>query len=276
MAHPTGPVRRVFLRAPAGAEGWDRCGWRSAPDEEALRAEHEALRGILRDAGAEVLVGEPSPGNPDSIYACDPALVTRDGVILLRPGKEVRIEEPQNHGVDLETAGVPVIGRLEAPATAEGGDLMWLDERTLIAGRSYRTNDAGIEAVRRFLPGTDVLAFDLPHHLGPRDVFHLMSVISPLDRDLVVAYPPLVPVRLMQLLTDRGIRIVEVPEAELRTQGPNVLALGPRRALALEGNPETRRRMEAAGVEVRTYRGDQISRRGDGGPTCLTLPLVRA
>jgi dimethylargininase len=57
--------------------------------------------------------------------------------------------------------------------------------------------------------------------------------------------------------------------------GPNVLALAPRRALAIEGNGETRRRMEAAGVEVLTYAGREISRKGDGGPTCLTKPLSR-
>ncbi len=83
------------------------------------------------------------------------------------------------------------------------------------------------------------------------------------------------PVRLHQLLHDRGIHLIEVPDAEFPTMGPNVLALGPRIALALEGNDETRRRMELAGVEVRTYRGDEISRKGDGGPTCLTRPLRR-
>ena len=69
--------------------------------------------------------------------------------------------------------------------------------------------------------------------------------------------------------------MVEVPEDEFPTMGPNVLALGPRIALALDGNPETRRRLEAHGVEVRVYRGEEISTNGDGGPTCLTRPLTR-
>ena len=103
-----------------------------------------------------------------------------------------------------------------------------------------------------------------------------MSFLSPLDADLAVAYLPLMPVRLVELLRERGIELVEVPEEEFATMGPNVLALAPRVALALEGNDETRRRMERAGVDVRTYRGDEISRKGDGGPTCLTRPLLRA
>jgi N-dimethylarginine dimethylaminohydrolase len=203
--------------------------------------------------------------------------MTDGGAILLRPGKEGRRAEPSAVEHDLTALGVPISGRLEQPATAEGGDMFWLDDHTLAVGRGYRTNDEGITALRELLePHAEALAFDLPHLRGPGECLHLMSFISPLDRDLAVVYPPLVPVRLMEALQERSIAVVEVPEEEFETMGPNVLALGPRVALALEGNPETRRRMEAAGVEVRTYRGDELSRKGDGGPTCLTRPLVRS
>jgi N-dimethylarginine dimethylaminohydrolase len=146
-----------------------------------------------------------------------------------------------------------------------------------LVGRGYRTNDAGIEQLRALLMprGVVVVAFDLPHLHGPRECLHLMSFVSPLDRDLAVVYLPLMPVRLVELLQARGIGFVDVPEEEFDSMGPNVLALGPRKALALDGNPETRRRMEAAGVEVLVYEGSDISRKGDGGPTCLTKPLVR-
>ena len=153
--------------------------------------------------------------------------------------------------------------------------MFWLDTRTLLVGRGYRTNDEGIEQLRRLMPDVDVVAFDLPYRHGPDQCLHLMSLLSPLDRDLVVGYAPLMPVRLVELLAFRHVELVSVPHDEFETMGPNVLALGPRRALALEGNLETRRRMEAAGVEVSTYRGDEISRKGDGGPTCLTRPLAR-
>jgi N-dimethylarginine dimethylaminohydrolase len=165
---------------------------------------------------------------------------------------------------------------MEAPATAEGGDLFWLDRSTLLAGRSYRTNDAGIAQLRSLLGSSvDVVAFDMPHLHGPDECLHLMSFISPLDVDLAVVYLPMVPVRLTETLREREVALVEVPDEEFPTMGPNVLALGPRIALALDGNPETRRRMERAGVDVRTYVGSEISRKGDGGPTCLTRPLER-
>ena len=120
-----------------------------------------------------------------------------------------------------------------------------------------------------------MLAFDLPHLRGPGEVLHLLSLISPLDDDLAVAYLPLLPVRLVELLERRGIRIVEVPDDEFESMGANVLALGDRRALMLMRNVETRTRLEAAGVEVLTYEGRELSK-GDGGPTCLTRPLLRS
>jgi N-dimethylarginine dimethylaminohydrolase len=235
-----------------------------------------AFAALLAVAGAEVVVEEANDRNPDAVYVYDPVLVGNDGAVLLRPGKEGRRGEPAAMEADLRAAGIPVAARLEAPALAEGGDTVWLDERTLLVGVGYRTNTAGVDAIAAALPGVDVLAFDLPHLHGPGEVLHLMSLLSPLDADLAVVYLSLMPVRLVELLAERGIQLVEVPDEEFETMGPNVLALGPRVALALEGNDETRRRMERAGVDVRVYRGDELSRKGDGGPTCLTRPLLRA
>jgi N-dimethylarginine dimethylaminohydrolase len=164
---------------------------------------------------------------------------------------------------------------MEAPATAEGGDTVWLDHATLLVGHGYRTGAAGIAALRAAFRDAEVITLDLPHWNGSHEVMHLMSFLSPLDRDLALVYPRIAPVRLLELLAGRGVTVVEVPDEEFATMGPNVLALGPRRALALEGNDETRRRMERAGVDVITYRGDEISRKGDGGPTCLTRPILR-
>lgn len=271
-------LRRVLVRPPDtdAADSWERYGWHRPPDVARAIEEHERFRSILADAGAEVIVSQaPVPGDPDAVYAYDPLLLTNEGSILLRPGKEGRRAEPEALARDVNAAGIPIAGRLEAPATAEGGDLCFLDERTLLAGIGYRTNEAAISQLRRLLPEVDVVAFDLPHLGGPSRCLHLMSFLSPLDADLVVAYPPLMPVRLLQLLADRAVDVVEVPEPEFASMGPNVLALGPREALSLEGNPETERRMQAAGVTVRTYAGDEISRNGDGGPTCLTRPLLR-
>jgi N-dimethylarginine dimethylaminohydrolase len=274
----TDPLRRVLVRPPQAADAgrWREYGWRAEPDAAVAAAEHEALRAILERAGAEVVIAQGEPGNPDAIYAYDPVLVGDRGAVLLRPGKEGRLGEPTALEADLERAGIPVAARIEAPGTIDGGDTVWLDRETLLVGRGYRTNAAGVEQLQAAFPDAEVLSYDLPHWNGRGEVMHLMSLISPLADDLALVYPRLAPVRLIELLHERGIETIDVPDEEFETMGPNVLALAPRRALALEGNEETRRRLEAAGVEVVTYKGDEISRKGDGGPTCLTRPLLRA
>jgi dimethylargininase len=273
----TGELRRVLLRAPRAADlhGWRACGWRAEPDAAAIAREHEALCGILERAGAEVVLAEsPAEGNPDAIYTFDPVLVDGGGAVLLNPGKACRREEAAALGEDIRRAGVPVAARLEGEEHAEGGDLIRLDERTLLAGRGYRTNDTGILRLRELLPELEVHVFDLPHWRGRGEVMHLLSLLSPLADDLVVAYPPLLPVRLAQLLEQRDIEIIAVPNEEFETMGANVLAVAPRVALAVDGNPQTRNRLERAGVEVEVYEGKELSK-GDGGPTCLTCPLLR-
>jgi dimethylargininase len=272
-------LRRVLVRSPETVDlgRWRAFGWLAEPDAALAAKQHEAFCGTLREAGAEVLFASAdATGDPDAVYTCDPAIMSDRGALILRPGKEARRAESAAMVEDLGTLGVPIALEMAEPATAEGGDTMWLDERTLLVGRSYRTNDAGIGALSEALPGVDVQAFDLPHLQGPDACLHLLSLLSPLDDDLVVAHVPQTPIRLLELLRERGVGIVEVPEEEFGTMGPNVLALAPRVALAVDGNAETRRRMEAAGVEVFVYEGSEISHKGEGGPTCLTRSILRA
>jgi dimethylargininase len=271
----TAPLRRVFVRRPGGSERWQEYGWRAEPDPVRILEEHEHLCDLLAAAGAEVIVGDPLDSSLDAVYVHDPAAVTGAGAVLLRPGKDARRAEVEAIERDLRVAGIPILARLEEPATAEGGDMLWLDDATLVVGRGYRTNDAGVDALRRAFPDADVIAVDLPHYHGRGEVMHLLSLVSPLADDLAVVYLPLMPVRLVELLEARGVGFVHVPDEEFESMACNVLALGPRRALALAGNAETRRRLEAAGVEVVVYEGDELSRKGDGGPTCLTRPLLR-
>ena len=273
----TAPLRRVLLRPPQADDLrlWQEYGWRAEPDPVGIAREHAALCELLAGAGAEVVLAEaPVEDDPDAIYVYDPALIVDDGALLLRPGKAGRRAEPAALGVDLTRAGVPVAAQLDAPALAEGGDLIRLDERTLLVGLGYRTNQAGADVLAE-ATGLDVVAFDLPHWHGESEVMHLLSLLSPLADDLVAAYTRLLPVRLAQLLAERTIEIVEVPGGEFESMGANVLALAPRVALVVEGNPETRERLERAGVEVLAYEGKELSK-GDGGPTCLTCPLLRA
>ena len=273
----TAPLRRVLVRPPGtDFSRWHEYGWLAEPDAKRIAEEHEGFRVALEESEAEVVIAaKATDENPDAVYVFDPAFVADAGAILLRPGKEARRGEVQAMRADFEAAGVPIAAELTEPALAEGGDAFWLDQRTLVVGLGYRTNGAGAAQLGAALPGVEVVTVDLPHHHGRDHCMHMLTLISPLDTNLALVYLPLLPVRLVQLLEARGIELVEVPDEEFKTMACNVLALRPRTALALEGNPETRRRMEAAGVDVRVYAGDELSRKGEGGPTCLTLPLER-
>ncbi len=275
------PLRRVLVRRPDEAFGnADPARWHytARPDLEEARREHDVLTELLRSAGAEVIEhSEPQPDRADAIYVFDPALITDRGAILLRMGKALRRGEEEALGRRLQEIGVPLLPALQGEATAEGGDLLWLDSRTLAAGLGFRTNAEGLRQLRIILGtmGVEVMPVELPYFGGPEACLHLLSLISLVDDDLAVVYPPLLSVSFWRLLQDRGFRLIEVPEEEFPTQGPNVLALAPRKALMLEGNPVTRRRLEEAGCEVLTYRGREISLKAEGGPTCLTRPVLR-
>lgn len=275
-----GPLRRVLVKRPDEAFGSaDPARWHYTvrPDLDEARREHDALVEILADAGAEVIEHpESQPDRADAIFVFDPALVTDRGAVMLRMGKELRRGEEAAMARRFQEIGVPILGELEGSATAEGGDLLWLDSNTLAVGQGFRTNAEGLRQLREILTGIEVLPVELPYFTGPEACLHLLSLISIVDRDLAVVYPPLMPVSFWKLLQDRGFRLVEVPEEEFPTMGPNVLALAPGRCLMLEGNPETRRRLERAGCEVTTYRGREISLKAEGGPTCLTRPIWRS
>ena len=270
-------VQDAFTDQACVAREWQGLNYTAEPDLTRAAAEYAAFVEILRAAGAAVReLGRSPDVGLDSLYARDASIVTPRGLVLCRMGKPQRSGEPAAHGRAFDAWGLPVIGAIRAPGQLEGGDLLWLDGHTVVVGRGYRTNDEGISQLRALLPAdVECVVVGLPHWRGPADVFHLMSIISPVDRNLAVVYAPLMPVPFRERLLDAGFDLVEVPDAEFDSMGANVLALGPRRALMLDGNPITRRRLEAAGADVVVYRGVEISLKGGGGPTCLTRPLRR-
>ena len=262
------------------AAQWKSLHFTAPPDREAAIDEYERFLDVLRAGGTDVYLLPRDGGTTlDSLYARDASIVCPHGIILCRMGKPARETEPDAQRRAFESFGPAfgVYGRIEPPGLLEGGDVVWLDARTLLVGRGYRTNAEGIRQLRVLLgESIDVIDIPLLHWRGESDVMHLMSLISPIDRDLAVVYSRLLPVPFRKLLLGRGYRLVEVPDDEFDSMGCNVLALGPSRCVMLAGNPRTRAALEAAGVEVIEYAGNEISVKGCGGPTCLTRPIVRA
>lgn len=273
------PLRRVVVRPPDGALGSaDSAEWHYGrrPDLDAARDEHAGLVRLLEEDGAEILVHDaPLDGLADAMFTHDPVLVTDAGTIVLRMGKELRRGEEEALAAALERHGVPIAGRLTAPAIAEGGDLLWLGPDTLAVGLGFRTNGAALDQLRSLLPDVKLISVPLPYGQGAAACLHLMSLISVVDHDLAVVHLPLLPVPFYELLTARGYRLVEVPTEELATHGTNVLATAPGRCIMLEGNPRTQAALEEAGCTVRTYQGNEITLTCEGGATCLTRPVLR-
>ena len=280
-----GRIQRVILKSASSAfqsdakiaEEWKALNYLSPVDLAKAREEYGVFQTYFQEMGAEVLLLPASETSMDSIYCRDAALATDFGLILCNMGKPARSPEPMAIEAFCKEQGINILGKVEAPGTCEGGDICWLDEKTLAVGHTYRTNEDGIRQLRNMLEpkGIEVLQVELPHYKGPSDVFHLMSVISPLDKDLAMVYSPLMPIHFRKELLKRGFRLVECPEEEFDSMGCNVLALAPGKCLIIKGNPISIARLKGAGCEVIEYEGQEISQKGFGGPTCLSRPLER-
>ncbi len=275
------PLRTVLVRRPDESfavpdpQSW---GYTARPNLDGAQREHDAFTSLLRSAGVDVNYhAEPQPGRADSIFVHDPAIVTDEGAIVLRMGKALRRGEEASIAKAFEANGVPILASLYGGATAEGGDLLWVNHDLLAVGQGFRTNAEGLRQLTEILREVRVrtLPVHLPYFHGPASCLHLMSLISLVDQDLAVVYPRLLPAPLWQFLKDEGFDFVEVPDEEFDTIAPNVLALAPRECIMIEGNPITKGRLEATGCRVRTYHGKEISLKAEGGATCLTRPILR-
>jgi len=275
------PLRRVLVRKPAppaSEHDQARFGYPRAPNHDAACAEHTAFVGKLSDLGVDVIEAEaPEDGLLDAIFPYDPSFTTDGGMLLCRPGKDARLPEVELARSAARALDIPIVGEILEPGTAEGGDMCWIDANTLAVGEGYRTNVAGIDQLQIFLRplGVDVVRVPLPYWHGPSECLHLLSLISPVDEKVAVVYLPLLPVPFVKFLEREGWSFIEIPDAEFASQGSNVLAIAPGKVLLLKDNPVTIGRLEAAGIEVRTYTGDEISHNRAGGPTCLTRPVLR-
>jgi len=257
---------------------WKALGFTAPPDMAATLAEWDAFVALLESLEVQTLrLPIHQSVGLDSLYTRDASVVCDRGVILCRPGKVARRNEPMAQEATLVEVGIPILGTIEGDGCLEGGDVVWLDERTLAVGRGYRTNASGIAQLTEHLQGLvdEVIVAHLPHGQGPRDVFHLMSALSPVNASTAVVYSPMLSVPFREVLLERGMDLLEVPDDEYPTLGCNVLSVGPQRCVMLAGNPVTRARLEAKGIEVHVFAGQDICLKGSGGPTCLTRPLRR-
>ena len=280
------PIKRVLIKHPKNAyknqskvdQESPQLNYLDVPDFEKAKTDYDKFVEFLESCDIEIhFLPEKDTTSIDSVYIHDPCVVSNGGVILCTMGKDARVPESKAVEAYFESIGVPILGQIEFPGTLEGGDVVWIDERTVAVGEGYRTNTEGIRQFKNLLGDhvDEVISVPLPHWTGPADCLHLMSNISPIDHDLYLVYSRLLPVPFRQYLLDRQMKLIEVPDEEYESMGCNVLAVAPRKVIMLKGNPITQKRLETKGVDVHTYDGKEISLKGAGGPTCLTRPFLR-
>jgi N-dimethylarginine dimethylaminohydrolase len=271
-------VTNAFIDIEKISREWKMLNYLRSPDFEKGKTEFNGFENLLEKGGAELLQFPKDDSlSLDSIYCRDASIATNLGMIICNMGKEKRKGEPQAQLRAYLSYGIPILGSIREPGTLEGGDVAWIDENTLAAGLTYRTNEEGIKQLKEMLLPfeIDVIPVPLPHYKGATDVFHLMSILSPVDDNLAVVYSPLMPIVFRKELLNRGFELVEVPEEEFDSMGCNVLAIAPRNCVMVKGNPKTKTALEKAGCKVTEYEGAEISVNGGGGPTCLTRPIWR-
>lgn len=280
-----GELKSILLKHPKSAflnknyveTNWQDLNYLANPDLIKANEEYDQFIEIFKNRGIETqFLTENNNTGLDSIYVRDASIVSNDGILICNMGKDQRKYEPQAQLRYYLEQGYQVLGSFQNDATIEGGDVAWINENTIAVARGYRTNDAGIDQLRKYLRNTaEVVVMPSPHFKGPQDVFHLMSVFSPVDKDLAVVYSPLMTVPFREFLIAQRIKLVEVPDNEFDSLGCNVLAIAPRVCVIVKGNPITKVRLEEAGAEVIEFDGNEICLKGSGGPTCLTRPLQR-
>ena len=283
----TKKISKLLLKHPKDAfqndahlqDQWQRLNYPGCPDFDGAMREYSEFLALLEPHVDEIAFLPPAPNTtPDAIYTHDPVIITNRGAILCNMGKDLRQGEPAAVGAFLEELNIPILGAITGSGRLEGGDVVWLDEKTLAVGRGYRTNDEGIRQLKALTVDLidELIVVPLPHWQGPDDVLHIMSFISPIDEDLAVVYSKLMTVPFREYLLQRSIKLLEVPDDEYETMACNILAVAPRKCMMLAGNPLTRAMLEKEGVTVWEYEGRERSHKGCGGPTCLTRPLLRA
>ena len=283
----TSTIRKVLIKDPKSAyknqtnidTQYNELNYFGKPDFEISLKDYDSFKSILHNNGIEIhCLPSDDITSLDSIYTHDPCLVSNSGVILCSMGKDLRKKEPEMISNYFESLGIPIIGRISSPGKLEGGDIVWIDNRTVAVGVGYRSNFEGIMQLKQILSDDidEIIPVHLPHWTGPADCLHLMSNVSPIDENLFLVYSKLLPVSFREYLLSRKIKLIEVPDEEYESMGCNVLAIAPRKVIMIEGNNITKKTLEDEGVEIFTYPGLEISNKGAGGPTCLTRPFLRS
>jgi dimethylargininase len=232
-------------------------------DRQTSLEQHRQLRDVLAGAGAEVVDVPELPDHPNSVFTRDTSLVTPQGYIQLRMGLDTRRGEGTWMSRHLEAMGVPQVGRIDAPGTVEGGDVI-LAGSVAFVGQSERTNEAGVSQLARFLlpMGFEVRVARIE---PPR--LHIGGAMSMVGAERVLCCAGLFPHDYFE-----GFDVIAIPGGTFISG--NVICVAPDEVIAETSNVRAISALEQAGVTVRVLDLSEFVK-GAGGPSCLILPVER-
>jgi N-dimethylarginine dimethylaminohydrolase len=279
-------LKKVLMKRPQNfmskvdLQKWN---YTSPLDQDILYENYNEFYKIIKNSGAEIVDLKLTNENEelcDSIFTHDPSLVLNDGAIILNMGKNLRKKETEEHTNFYNEEKIPIIGKVINTGTVEGGDCLWINNKTLIIGESYRTNKDGINQLNNILNFHNVklIPIKLPQYNSGDSCFHLMSLISMLDHNLAIGCLSLLPENVINILKNQNIELIEIPEDEYfnsKTLSVNILALSPRNLVAMKDYPKTIELLIKSGCKINLFSGNELCIKAEGGATCLTRPIWR-
>jgi arginine deiminase len=190
------------------------------------------------------------------------------------------------------------------PASIEGGDVLVIDDRTVLIGSGERTTPAAAEALTRRLFEADAVdRVVVAHFPEARSFMHLDTVFTMIDHDALNVFPHVLDdmevyvvtpggggrlevesrpglVEALEEVLGRSLRVVTTGDdavGSMREQwddGNNTMAVEPGVVVAYARNTETNKRLREHGIEVLELDASELCR-GRGGSRCLTQPIER-
>ncbi len=233
-------------------------------DIELARLQHTNYVSALADSGLMVTILPADPKHPDCVFVEDQAVVIDGHVLLPVPGHESRRgEQPPIADFLINALQGHQVCKMMAPAMMDGGDILRLGDLFFV-GRSTRTNDAGIEELKRLL---DHLNYELRVIDIPLTALHLTSISStPSDNIILTAEGYLTAEDFGEL--PEGCELIMVPEEEV--YGCNTIGLPNGKIIVAEGYPTVVAELEKRGFEIVLVEMSEI-RAADGSLTCCSI-----
>ena len=271
-------VKNSFINSNKLDNEWKKLRFHSKPNFEDANKEYFKFEDLIIHSAKNIIyLPEAVDLTIDSIYARDSILVSPKGLIICNMGRKTRTSEAFACAEVYKSKGYKIAGKIESPGTIEGGDFIWINNNHAAVGLGPRTNKEGINQLKRIIgDDVDLEIVELPKPNHPEDVLHLMSIISPIDNDLSLIYRPFMPISFIKWLENLNIKFIDISDTEYYEMGCNVLAYAPRSVIMLDDISSVKMKLENEGCTVKTYKGNEISRKGEGGPTCLIRPLMRS